>query len=375
MPISRSTHAPGSKAILPLKRPAPPSGGAAESSSRARVVKGMDPKEAPLAGYLLARAALHRKVEGQDLENLRAGSASVREVHDLLPLGRSNVNQDIEKAKDANIPLRKVASYKLLKSLLIKQHKAGELTETETFRAGAASSLYAKTGSCGSYAAITNPLHAAKLADMQEERAIVTQAAHRTIDHAWSEMLTKGKREDGTPILHGMDVIMDGWCQEHLAILREDSEYARLGPDGSASHLKHQDFLDHQTGPAAWKSVEKYQAVIAGSTGKQRVFQREFDRLLAARFETPKKHLWDAETVFHGEFREQAGKALHAKQPSPAESAGIGADPASVQAKRATLAEIQAVGVARSLGSNIRGAKAEAPGILAAAKDLFPGPQ
>jgi hypothetical protein len=45
-----------------------------------------------------------------------------------------------------------------------------------------------------------------------------------------------------------------------------------------------------------------------------------------------------------------------------------------VQAKHASLAEIQAVGVARSLGSNIRGAKAEAPEIIAAAKEMIPRP-
>jgi hypothetical protein len=376
MRISRPTHSPDPKAALPLKRPAPQSGEPAESSSRAKVVPGMQPGEAPLAGYLMARAALHRKVEGRDLENLRAGSASVRESHDLLPLGRSNVNQDIEKAKDANIPMRKVASYKLLKSLLAKKHASGELTETETFRAGAAAGMYAQTGSCGSYAALINPLHAAKLAGMGDERAIVSQAAHKTSDHAWSEMMPGGKREDGTPILQGNDVILDGWCKEDLAILREDSEYARLDPYGKANQLKHQDLLDHKTGPAAWNRVEKYRAQIEGSTGKQRVFQRAYDRLVAAGFVTPEKNLWDAESVFDAGFRKHAGKALHAGKPSPAESAGVpGAGSAADRPAHPALAEIQAVGVARSLGANIRGAKAEASGIIAAAKDLFPDPR
>ncbi|HLP41723.1 MAG TPA: hypothetical protein VK465_09475, partial [Fibrobacteria bacterium] len=323
-----------------------------------------------------ARATMHQKVEGQDLKNLRAGHASVQEVNDLLPLGRANVNQDIAKAKDANIPVRKVASYKLLKSLLSGKNSRGEVSETDIFRAGAASFLYAKTGSCGSYAAITTPLHAAKLADMQEERAIVSQAAHGTIDHAWSEMMPKGMGEDGKPILHGKDVIMDGWCKENLAVLREDSEYARLDKDGNANQIKHQDHLDHTTGPAAWKSVENYKARIEGSSGKQGLFQRVFDRLVARGFETPKKNLWDAETVFHADFLDQAGKALHPKTPSRGEGAGAqGAKPDAEHARHGLLAEIQAVGVARSLGANIRGAKAEAPGIIASAKDMFPDPR
>jgi hypothetical protein len=49
-------------------------------------------------------------------------------------------------------------------------------------------------------------------------------------------------------------------------------------------------------------------------------------------------------------------------------------DPVSKQAKHASMAEIQAFGVARSLGANVRGAKAEAPGILASAKEMFPAP-
>jgi hypothetical protein len=370
---SRPPRPPDPRATLPLKRSSPQSGEAAESSSRARVVKGMEPKEAPLGAYLMARAALHRKVEGQDLEHLRAGSASVREVHDLMPLGRSNVREDIGKAKDAHLPLRKLASQELIDALMLENKFDHEVTDTEITRAGAAANVYARTGTCGAYAALANPLHAAKLAGMQDERAIVSQAEHRTIDHAWSELIPRGKREDGTPILHGKDVIMDGWCREKLAILREDSEYARLAADGSANQLKHQDLLDHKTGPEAWKSVKGYQAQIEGSARLRYLFQRTLDRHVDAGTEMPDEYLWDAETVFHNDFREQACKALHAKQPSPAEGAGVpGAGSAADRPAHPALAEIQAVGVARSLDANIRGAVAAAPGILAAARDMFP---
>ena len=141
----------------------------------------------------------------------------------------------------------------------MQRYSGGEVTENDFFRMCAAASQYAKTGTCGSFAANTTPLHAAKLADMKDERAIVAQSKHATIDHVWSEMMPKGKREDGTPILHGKDVIMDGWCKENLAILREDSEYARLDKDGKADHLTHQDLLNHETGPEALKEVEKLQ--------------------------------------------------------------------------------------------------------------------
>src|SRR5688572_12894402 len=48
-------------------------------ASPADVVSGMKPKEAPLAGYLLARAATHKKVEGQVLQDLRAGHESMQQ--------------------------------------------------------------------------------------------------------------------------------------------------------------------------------------------------------------------------------------------------------------------------------------------------------
>ncbi|HLP42153.1 MAG TPA: hypothetical protein VK465_11640 [Fibrobacteria bacterium] len=85
-PVSRPIHFLDPNAAHPSKAPVPPAGGTVEASSRAGAVPGMKPKETPLAGYLMARAAMHHKVEGQDLKNLRAGNASVQEVNDLLPL-------------------------------------------------------------------------------------------------------------------------------------------------------------------------------------------------------------------------------------------------------------------------------------------------
>ncbi|HLP41634.1 MAG TPA: hypothetical protein VK465_09020 [Fibrobacteria bacterium] len=259
-------------------------------------------------------------------------------------------------------------------------------------RMEAASSQYAKTGTCGSFAANTTPLHAAKLADGKNKRAIVAQANHTTIDHSWSEMMPKGRRADGTPVLHGKDVIMDGWCKENLAVFREDSEYARLGKRGEADHLKHLDLLNHKTGPKALKEVEKFKAEIAGNQDLQDSFKRRFDSLVEEKYTWQKSSLWNAESVFHADFREQAGKGLHkgvehvqgAKDvKKAAKHAEVGEESRrekKVRArmgrfKQATMAEIQAVGVARSLGANIRGAKVEAPKIIASAKELFPNPE
>ncbi|HLP42009.1 MAG TPA: hypothetical protein VK465_10920, partial [Fibrobacteria bacterium] len=332
LPISRPTRSLDLKAAQSSKASTPQTGGTAEGSSSAGIVPGMKSKEVPLAGYLMARSAMHQKVEGQDLKNLRAGHATVQEVNDLLPLGRANVIQDIEKAIDAHTPLRKYASKKLTSTMLFEKSFDGNMSNTDIFRIGAAVTLHAKTGTCGSYAAITNPLHAAKLADMQEERAIVAQTLHARIDHTWSELIPNGRNADGMPILHGKDVIMDGWCKNNLAVLREDSEFARQDVAGNADHLTHRDILDQRTGAAAWKSVEKYKAGIDGSRGKQNIFAREVARLVEMGHEMPSEDLWNAESIFNDNFQEQAAKALHFK--------------------RGMMAEIQAVGVSRSLGAN-----------------------
>ncbi|HLP41635.1 MAG TPA: hypothetical protein VK465_09025 [Fibrobacteria bacterium] len=93
-PISRPAHSQVSIAI------------------RAGTVSGMKPKEEKLAGYLMARTAVNQKVEGSVLKNLRAGQESVQQVSELLPLGRANVIEDIKKAGNEHISLRKLASHK-----------------------------------------------------------------------------------------------------------------------------------------------------------------------------------------------------------------------------------------------------------------------
>jgi hypothetical protein len=369
--ISRPTRSLDAKATLPPKASAPQAGGTAEDSSSSGAVSGIKPKEAKLAGYLLARAAMNQKVEGPVLKNLRAGHESVQQVNELLPLGRANVIQDIEKAKGEHLPLRKDAANKLVNDLLFNHLRYGrDLTDDDINGTIAASAQYAKTGTCGCFASITTSLHAAKLADMEDKRAVVSHTAHTTIDHGWSEMLPKGNNADGTPILHGKDVIMDGWCKEKLAILREDSHFARLDTDGKAGHLKHDDPLNHVTGPEALKTTEKYKAQIENSPYFQDSFKKEFNCLVDAKEEWPKESFWNDTSVFHADFRGQAAKALHqdATKPSPIPDV----DRVWEQAKRASIADIQAVGVARSLGSNVRGAIAEAPGIIASAKEMFP---
>jgi hypothetical protein len=378
--IFRQIRNPGSNSVLPPKPSEPPPKETGEGFSGTRPVSGLKPKEGPLAGYLLARAALHRKIEGPVLRNLRAGHASVQEVNELLPLGRSNVREDLGKPQGQFAHVRALASNQLQEALAARQKypPGTDIPEIDTYRMTAAISQYALTGTCLSYAANTTSLHAAKLAGMQDERAIVAQANHPILDHVWSEMIPRGMGKDGKPILHGEDVIMDGWCKDNLAILREDSHFARLDRDGKGEHLSHDHLLDPRSGPEDLHAVEKFKAEIEESRDLRETFQRKLNRYIAAGTEPDEDLLWEAQSVFLADFRQQAGAALRpdALKAAPGRAPLVpDADAAAIRAKQASLDEIRAVGVARDLGSNVRGAIADAPAILASARDLFPGPK
>jgi hypothetical protein len=383
--MARPVHSPDPKAALPPKASASRAKAEAEASSGARAsagpVSGMRPKEAALAGYLMARAALHRKIEGPVLKNLRAGHESVQEVSELLPLGRANVREDFRKTRGQRALERHLASVKLRDIMDKKFMPPDGATTVEAYSPlAAATSQYATSGVCHSYATNTTPLHAAKLAGMRDKRAIVAQANHGTVDHVWAEMISHGRGRDGKPILHGEDVIMDGWCKENVAILREDCEFARQyeAKKGHENRLSHHNLLDHKTGPEAWAMVEQFKARIEESASLQQEFHSELHRLVTSPDQFEVTDLWIPQPIFHEDFREQAGAALRqeVRYPGPGKGARVrGTDPAARRFKHGSLAEIQAVGVARSLGSNIGGAVADAPGILAAARELFPPPK
>ncbi|HLP41440.1 MAG TPA: hypothetical protein VK465_08035 [Fibrobacteria bacterium] len=318
------------------------------------IVYGLKPKEAPLAGYLMARAAMHQKIDGSVLKNLRAGHETVQEVNDLLPLGGGNVREDIRKAGEKRPDLRLLALSNMVKEVGCKPliTHGSRMTNHERYQMLAATSQFTETGSCDFYAANTTTLHASKLAGMKEKDAIVSQCSDPVVGHIWSEMIPRGKGPNGKLNLHDEDAIMDGWCKERVATLREDSAFAHLD-NGNGDFLKHSYLLDHESGPRALNQVKMFKARIESSKDIRDGYHNEFNRLVTSNAELNEQSLWDAQSVFHGYFRQQAGAALDKDAGHP------------------SLAEIQAVGVARSLGSNIRGAVAEAPGIIASAKEMF----
>ena len=413
LPIACSTPNPNPKSSPSAMSPGPKAGETAEEYSR-EPVSGIKPREGALASYLMARAAMRRHIDHtpdiewekdysapkqrgakpirpgaefrltgkfvkrtETLNLLRAGHETVQEVGDLMPLGRANVKEDIEKAKGEHTPLRKIVSQNLEAALESSQrnHRGKNLSRSELYRIKAVAGQYAKTGTCDNYSTSTTIWHAAKLPEMKDGKAIVAQARAPKIPHTWSEMMPMGKDEkSGKLIVHRHDVIMDGWCTENLAILREDGEFSRAGLNGRKGDFDHDHLLNHESGPRAQSKVEAYKQAIEASRPLQESFNLEFKQLVDSRAEPLEDLLWNSTSVFHANFQREAGTALQkqARKPVPGMALIPDAHPVSNWAKQASFAKIQAVGVSRSLGSNVRGAVADAPGIIASAREMFP---
>jgi hypothetical protein len=212
---------------------------------------------------------------------------------------------------------------------------------------------------------------------MDDQRAKVARCAIPGVDHTWAEMIPKGMEKDERTQVEKLkvdqnDVILDPWCTEKTAILREDGEFSQLDKGGKGDHLKHYQILDHQSGPAYWDKVKQFKAQLEGSQDFKKEYRTGYWELQKPGAPPDREIVFNSVSVFRKDFREQAGSALHknGKFLRPTD-----AHPVSSWAKYASLAKIQAVGVARSLGSNVRGAVAEAPGVIATAKQMFARPE
>lgn len=146
--------------------------------------------------------------------------------------------------------------------------------------------------------------------------------------------------------------------------------YAMSSATLHASKLaKHFHIVDHQSGPESLEKVNQFKTQLDASRDFQNDYRTGFRELQKPGVRMEKEALFDSTSVFHNDFFRQAGSALH-KNGSYLRPPG--AHPLYSWAVHASLAKIQAIGVARSLGSNVRGAVAEAPGLTALAKRMFP---
>jgi hypothetical protein len=329
----------------------------------------MRPHEGMLSGYLLARAAMGRKIDDDPevvklpgggtrksehvLKDLRAANATVEEARRLLPNGRGNVAEDIlstrgEASRLYEAGLRLEEKYRIRHGLHQHENRLFDIA------AKTAASLLTGQASCNGSAVLAAHLHAHKLE--KDQGAIVFH--NPAADHMWTETRRLGMNRMNDPIL-------DRWTSGP-AVLRQDSKYGR-SPAGYDYFT-----LDAENREGALRAAENSLREMKGDRRLVESFKIDMLKLKITDYRF-NGEVHREESVMSDDFRRKAGKALHPRSSKvPKSDTILGRD--GKAPVRPFAQEILAVGVARSLGEEVRGAVEKAPAILDAAKRMFPKP-
>jgi hypothetical protein len=308
----------------------------------------MRPHERQLSGYLLARAALGRKIDDTPeitklpdgrivksekvLHDLRAAHDSVQETRRLLPNGRGNVKEDI-------LATGGEASRMHLAGAVMREHylqqKFGDSPEERfSMQTETAVSLITGQASCLGSALVAAHVHASRLGQGQA----VAVVANDHVDHVWSEARRPGSDRSN-------DVILDRWTSGP-AILKQDSRFGQDPRVEDIYSLAPED-RDH-----ARDTVASITDEIKNDPELMEEFKANLEVLGRMDYRFAGK-TWNEENVMGKRFRKHAAARLHAPRPAY----GL---------------ELLAAGAARSLGEGVRSAVDKAPGIVETAKAMFP---
>jgi hypothetical protein len=333
------------------------------------VRSGIRPHEGQLSGYLLARAAMGRKIDNAAeiskqpdghalksenvLRDLRAANDTVEETRRLLPNGRGNVRGDILKTNGG--ASRRYAAGAIMKQSYLEKNGIREKEKPDVaMQVETAVSLFTGQASCGGSALLAAHVHAPKLKSGQK----VVASADFAVDHMWAE----SRRPNAD---RSNDQIIDRWTSGP-AVLREDSSYG-LNPKAKEGYP-----LNGANRNKAINNVNRILQEIKKDHGLIAEFQANMEELRKMDYRFMGK-VWDEESVMGESFRRKAGGILHPDSSQLARSARILETDKQVPV-RPYSQEVLAAGVARSLGEGVRSAAEKAPGILDAAKHMFPKP-
>ncbi|HLP39891.1 MAG TPA: hypothetical protein VK465_00160 [Fibrobacteria bacterium] len=339
-----------------------------EASSSAPASRaGVRPHERRLCGYLMARAALRCKIDDvaeirrtpdgktlkseNVLQDLRAANDTVEESRRLLPHGRGNVKSDIlatrgEVSRICQAKWNLEENYLEKKGPLeIPEHRFETWAET-------AAALICGEATCGGSALVAVHVHAPKLKEGQTVRVVQSL----DVDHTWADSIRKGAEPGNHPIL-------DRWASGP-AVLREDSSFGRF------SDFKVGYDVDAKDGKKCTEGVERILKEMKGDRGLMARYKADLKQLKREGFRFPGK-VWDEVNVLRATFRVQAAEILRPEPSLPPYAKKILRTDKDVPALPFGQ-EVLAVGVARSLGEGLRGAVTKAPGIVDAAKRMFP---
>ncbi|MGY4730916.1 hypothetical protein [Burkholderia pyrrocinia] len=272
------------------------------------------------AGYLLARATDHRTIDGNVLDGLRKANNTVNETREWLRHGRGNVDADLDKSREP-----------AWRTEFCRSH-----SEAGSDRA-VAMAMKMGAGYCGEHAKVAIALHADKL-DVGET------VHHRSLkfgDHAWAEcQLPNGDR-----------VIMDAWC-DGPAVMAEDGEFRQRISHEPWYSMKP---LDQYTGKQFAQRVKNCYEEIAVSVRLDREWEKERDRLQANDDRSHPSTLWSSMSVVHKDFKSNVSNqqdAANLRTTLLNEKVHINEDLLTSQIKLGR--ELRAVGVAHTLGTNLK---------------------
>ena len=312
-----------------------------------------------LTGYLMARAALHRKIDNTPdmrwnadgsmekqadaLKRLQAANETVAETHVLLPYGRGNVKED-------NIRTHYESS--LRDSCFDEFMQPTPLTR-DPYQRLAGAFRFVKAARCTGSSVIATHLHARKLEDPYR----VITCGDPEADHTWSEVKWTDKRR-------GNDVIMDRWC-DGPAVLREDAQYGY-------QHAMVLYRLNTHNGPKAARTVDEITASLEGDERNKQRLDKILEGLDSHRRTTRE---YAAKRVFSSKFESEAGQVLKGNSGRPhlaQEIQAVGVALSLNGGPDLTALERGHSSVASTSSGKVREALAQAPGILASAQGWFP---
>jgi len=303
----------------------------ADLRQRAQNGVGMQGNERNLSDYLFRRSLLKRPVQGGVLGALRSGNDTVTETRQRLSEGRGNVRRDVRRA-GPGVSRRTQAGRDMEEAItwyrpFMSAKQSGQLLATiaELTRAG----------NCAEHADVATHIQAQK--PSTGPLAHSASVHHRERDHEWSEIRRKGRGASAD------DVIIDAWA-DGPAVLRGDSEFAHEALDLGLSYA----YSANERARVTQNMAQRRAATF--SRANQNRFQGKLAALNKRRFRYPREQLWGQTNVFSANF--------------------IGASDLAFQQLGAlqggnALHHIHAVGVLRSLGSNVRTAVADAPAMVA----------
>jgi len=299
----------------------------------------MQDNETQLAAYLLACTAINEPIDGDDFINLWRGNDTVEATREKLDKGRGNISLDIEKTNHDSS--RRTQAGRLMRDKIFETiSKTTAITTRTAGQVTTAINLYTRAGTCADNASVAAYLHAKNYAPTFSQGQTINYVSNKGIGHDWAEFRINGTKANSR------DVILDAWG-EGSAILRKHAAIATVEGKLIIFHS-----CDKNSSHAVIKGTENWIQQLQSNPQLTQYFNAKMKELTANGFTWEEKdQIWPPTSVLSRKFLNDARSAL------PKSEASFGA-------------QLQAVGVARSLGENIKNAVKKAPAILDAAKSL-----